>query len=54
MLMEIAGLKPTSAGARSNYPGAKPHITVQRPFAYGESIEIRRLFSDEDLEEFTN
>ncbi len=82
MLLEMGGLKPTSAGARIDYSGAKPQITdgpfaetkelvagfwlleasskevlVERlsqcPFPYGESIEIRPLFSDEDLEAFT-
>ena len=82
MLREMGGLKPTSAGARIDYSGAKPHITdgpfaetkelvagywlleasskellverlLQCPFPYGESIEIRPLFSDEDLEAFT-
>ncbi len=83
MLLEMGGLKPTSAGARINYSGAKPQITdgpftetkelvagfwllearskeelVERlshcPFQYGESIEIRPLFSDQDLKAFTN
>jgi hypothetical protein len=82
ILLEMGGLKPTSAGARIDYSGAKPQITdgpfaetkelvagfslleasskkvlVERlsecPFPYGESIEIRPLFSDEDLEAFT-
>ncbi len=78
MLLEMGGLKPTSAGARINYSGAKPQITdgpfaetkelipdsgplkpdqellverlLQCPLPYGESTEIRPLFSDEDLE----
>jgi hypothetical protein len=82
ILLEMGGLKPTSAGARIDYSGAKPQITdgpfaetkelvagfwlleasskevlverlLQCPFPYGESIEIRPLFSDEDLEAFT-
>lgn len=82
MLLEMGGLKPTSAGARIDYSGAKPKVTdgpftetkelvggfwlleagskeaiverlLQCPFTYGESIEIRPLFSDEDLEAFT-
>lgn len=79
MLLDMGGLKPTSAGTRIDFSGAKPQITdgpfaetkelvagfwllearskddlVQRlaqcPFPYGESIEIRPLFSEEDLE----
>lgn len=82
MLLDMGGLKPTSAGARIDYSGAKPQVTdgpfaetkelvggfwlleasskealverlLQCPFPYGESIEIRPLFSDEDLEAFT-
>lgn len=82
MLLEMGGLKPTSAGARIDYSGEKPQITdgpfaetkelvagfwlleasskkvlverlLQCPFPYGESIEVRPLFSDEDLEACT-
>ena len=82
MLLEMGGLKPTSAGSRIDYSGAKPRITdgpfaeakelvggfwlleapskneiVERllacPFKYGESVEIRKLFTDEDLEACT-
>jgi hypothetical protein len=82
MLLEMGGLKPTSAGVRIDYSGAKPRITdgpfaetkelvagfwllearskedlverlLQCPFPYGESIEIRPLFSDEEIEAFT-
>ena len=83
MLVEMGGLKPTSAGARIDYSGAKPRITdgpfaetkelvagfwlleapskqelVDRlsrcPFQNGESIEIRPLFTEADLERFLN
>lgn len=79
MLLDMGGLKPTSAGARIDYSGAKPRITdgpfaetkelvggfwlleasskevlverlLQCPFPYGESVEIRPLYSEEDLE----
>jgi hypothetical protein len=79
MLVEMGGLKPTSAGVRIDYSGTKPQIIdgpfaetkelvggfwllqarskeeiVQRlsqcPFLYGESVEIRPLFSEEEVE----
>lgn len=82
MLVEMGGLKPTSAGSRIDYSGAKPVVTdgpfaetkelvagfwlleapskevlverlLQCPFPWRESIEIRPLFSDEDLEAFS-
>ncbi len=82
MLLDMGGLKPTSAGVRIDYSRAQPQIIdgpfaetkeliagfwlleasskevlverlLQCPFPYGESIEIRPLFSEEDLKEFT-
>lgn len=81
MLLELGGLKPTSAGARIDYSGAKPQITdgpfsetkelvggfwlleapskdelvkrlLQCPMPYGETLEIRPLFTDDDLAEY--
>ena len=82
MLIDMGGLKPTSAGVRIDYSGAKPKVTdgpfaetkelvggfwlleagskealverlLQCPFTYGESVEIRPLYSEDDLEKFT-
>lgn len=80
-VVDMGGLKPTAAGARIDYSGAKPRIIdgpfsetkeliggfwlleapskevlVERlltcPMPYGETLEIRPLFTDEDLQEF--
>src|SRR6185437_2490469 len=79
-LVDMGGLKPTSASAKIDYSGAKPKIIdgpfsetkelvggfwlleapskealvkrmLECPFPYGETIEIRPLFSQEDLAE---
>jgi hypothetical protein len=79
-LLDMGGLKPTSAATEIDYSGAKPKITdgpfsetkelvggfwllnapskealvermLQCPFPYGETIEIRPLFSEDDLAE---
>ncbi len=80
-LLEMGGLKPTSAGARIDFSGAKPVITdgpfaetkemvggfwlleapskealverlLQCPMPFGETLEIRPLFTDEDLADY--